>query len=107
MVGHRDAVAAEVSSMAHFMVRIEFKAKASDADLLEQRAFLEKITSDGTLLLAAILPEEPGKGVAIIQAASLDAANALYTGAPLAKKGIIAWSMSPLTLTYGSALGAK
>jgi len=59
------------------------------------------------LLLAAILPEEPGNGIAIIQAASLDAAKALYTGSPLSKKGIIAWSMSPLIPTYGTALSSK
>jgi uncharacterized protein YciI len=93
--------------MAHFIVRIEFKAKAGDADLFEQRAFLERITSDGTLLAAAILPDEPGKGIAIIEAPSIEDAKALYAEAPLFKKGIIAWSMSPLTLTYGTALSSK
>lgn len=93
--------------MAHFMVRIEFKAKASDADLLEQRAFLERITSNGTLLAAAILPDEPGKGIAIIQSPSIEDAKAVYAEAPLFKKGVIGWSMSPLTLTYGTALGSR
>jgi uncharacterized protein YciI len=92
--------------MPHFLVRVEFKAKADQADLVEQRAFLERITKERTLLLAAMLPEEPGKGIAILEAPSIDEAKTMYSAAPLAKKGIIAWSLSPITLTYGVALSS-
>jgi hypothetical protein len=39
--------------------------------------------------------------------ASIENAKALHGEAPLFKKGIIAWSMSPLTLTHGTALSSK
>ncbi|SIO48921.1 hypothetical protein SAMN05444172_2350 [Burkholderia sp. GAS332] len=87
--------------MAHFLVEIQFKAAADQQDLLEQRAFLERITNDRSLLLAAVLPQTPGKGLAIIRAPSIEAAKAIYSEAPLFKKGIIGWSMTEIAPTYG------
>ena len=91
--------------MAHFLVNIEFKAPADQESLLEQRAFLERLANERSLLLAAVLPNSPGKGVAIVRAPSLDAAKAIYDEAPLFKKGIIGWAMTEITLTYGIAAG--
>ncbi|MGF6601323.1 uncharacterized protein YciI [Paraburkholderia sp. GAS448] len=89
--------------MAHFLVEIQFVAAAEQQDLLEQRAFLERIANDRSLLLAAVLPQSPGKGLAIIRAPSVEAAKAIYNDAPLFKKGIIGWTMTEITPTYGIA----
>jgi uncharacterized protein YciI len=93
--------------MPHFLVEIEFKAVADQEDLLKQRAFLERITNERSLLLAAVFKERSGKGMAIIKAPSIEAAKALYSEAPLAKKGIIGWTMTEITPSYGIAAGLE
>lgn len=90
--------------MPHYLVNVEFKKPAEEADLLLQKAFLERVTAEKSLLLAAMLPEKPGHGIAILEADSKEAAIALYSEAPLSKKEIIGWTMTQLVLTYGSVL---
>lgn len=88
--------------MPQFLVEISFVAAPDESGVSEQRAFLERLTSDGTLLLAAVLPEKPGKGIAIVSAKSLDAARAIYDEAPLFKRGVMEWTMTSLNPTYGA-----
>ena len=93
--------------MAHFLVEVELTAKPTEDEVLEQRAFLEKITKERSLLLAGVLPERPGKGMGIVKAPSIEAAKAIYNEAPLYKKGIIGWTLTEIQLTYGLAVGLE
>ena len=93
--------------MNHFLVEIEFKTVPDQEDVERHRAFLERITGEGSLLLAAIVKKGPGKGMAIIKAPSAEAAKAIYSEAPLAKKGVMGWTVTEITLTYGVAVGLE
>ena len=91
--------------MAHFLIEVQVKGKPNQDVMAEYRAFLARITQERALLLAGTLKVTPGKALAIVKAASAEAAEALYSEAPTAKHGIVNFTVTEITLSYGIAVG--
>jgi len=90
--------------MAHFLIEVQVKGKPNQDVMVEYRAFLARITQERALLLAGTLAT-PGKALAIVKAASAEAAEALYSEAPPAKHGIVNFTVTEIALSYGIAVG--
>ena len=91
--------------MAHFLIEVQVKGKPNQDVMAEYRAFLARITQERALLLAGTLAVTPGKALAIVKAASAEAAEALYSEAPPAKHGIVNFTVTEIALSYGIAVG--
>lgn len=88
--------------MQHFLVHIAMIGAPDETALKEHKQFLDELTREGILRLAGILPDQAGKGIAIISAPTLEAATLAYGEAPLSKRGLIEWTVEALTPTYGT-----
>lgn len=89
----------------HFLVELTLRGPLADEDLQAQRAFLKRLTEEARLMLAAIVPDRPGTGMAILQAGSLDEARACYAQAPVVTRDLVEWSIREIKLTAGLANG--
>jgi uncharacterized protein YciI len=96
--------AAPEQKLQHFFVEITLKGALAQEELAAQRGFLQHLTSQGTLLAAGVLPEVPGRGIAILLARSLEEARAVYAHAPVVVAGKAVVQVSALRVTAGSAL---
>ena len=63
--------------MRYFLVELTVTGTIEEATLIAQRAFLQKMTEEGRLVLAGSLPDRPGRGAAILRAGSLEEARAM------------------------------
>jgi uncharacterized protein YciI len=91
------------AGVRYFLVELTLTGTITDAALTAQRAFLQKMTEEGRLVLAGSLPDRPGRGAAILRAGSLEEARALYSEAPFVKAGLIDWILGEFKVTYGIA----
>ena len=89
--------------MRYFLVELTVTGTIAEATLIAQRAFLQKMTEEGRLVLAGSLPDRPGRGAAILRASSLEEARAIYSEAPFVKAGLIDWMLGEFKVTYGYA----
>jgi uncharacterized protein YciI len=87
----------------YFLVELTVTGTIAEATLIAQRAFLQKMTEEGRLVLAGSLPDRPGRGAAILRAGSLEEARAIYSEAPFVKAGLIDWVLGEFKVTYGIA----
>jgi uncharacterized protein YciI len=87
----------------YFLVELTVTGTIAEATLIAQRAFLQKMTEEGRLVLAGSLPDRPGRGAAILRASSLEEARAIYSEAPFVKAGLIDWVLGEFKVTYGIA----
>jgi len=89
--------------MRYFLVELTVTGTIEEATLIAQRAFLQKMTEEGHLVLAGSLPNSPGRGAAVLRAGSLEEARAIYSEAPFVKAGLIDWDLGEFKVTYGIA----
>lgn len=75
-----------------YVVTLETPPDVSDAARAAQRDALRALTEAGTLLLAGPFTDGLG-GMAILRAASLDEARAIYETTPLAATGAVTWAI--------------
>jgi uncharacterized protein YciI len=91
------------AGMRYFLVELTVTGTIAEAALIAQRAFLQKMTEEGHLVLAGSLPDRPGRGAAILRADSPEDARAIYSEAPFVKAGLIDWVLSEFKVSYGIA----
>jgi uncharacterized protein YciI len=91
------------AGVRHFLVELTVTGIIAEPALIAQRAFLQKMTEEGRLVLAGSLPDKPGRGAAILRADSLEEARAIYSEAPFVKAGLIDWVLGEFRVTYGIA----
>lgn len=84
-----------------FVLSISLRRKLSPEELLEQRQFLQSLLADGTLILAGVFPDEVGKGMALICAASKEEAIELYSRAPVVREGLADWGLQEWRISAG------
>src|ERR1700674_1789989 len=89
------------ADMRFFLVELTVTGTIEEATLIAQRAFLQKMTEEGHLVLAGSLPNRPGRGAAVLRAGSLEEARAIYSEAPFVKAGLIDWVLGEFKVTYG------
>jgi uncharacterized protein YciI len=89
-----------------FLVDITLTGTIEAALLDRQRAFLARLTEEGDLVLAAVLAEAKGRGVAVLKAASMEQARAIYARAPVVEAGKANVEINLLRLTAGRLLSA-
>jgi uncharacterized protein YciI len=90
-------------SKSYFLIDLSVKDTLTADELEAQRGFLRKLTEEGRLLLAGIVPSVKGRGLAVLQAASLDEANETYANAPVVMAGKADIEVNELKLTAGMA----
>jgi uncharacterized protein YciI len=76
----------------HYVVTLDYREKPSAELGAQQRAALAELTEQGILMLVGPFTDGAG-GMAILQASSLDEANARYGDTPLARSGQITWQV--------------
>ena len=89
--------------MQYFLIELTVTGNIEEVTLAAQRAFLQKMTEEGHLVLAGSLPNKPGRGAAVLRADSLEDARAIYSEAPFVKAGLIDWDLGEFKVTYGIA----
>jgi uncharacterized protein YciI len=89
--------------MQYFLIELTVTGTIEEVTLIAQRAFLQKMTEQGHLVLAGSLPNRPGRGAAVLRAGSLEEARAIYSEAPFVKAGLIDWDLGEFKVTYGIA----
>jgi uncharacterized protein YciI len=89
--------------MRYFLVELTVTGTIAEATLIAQRAFLQKMTEEGHLVLAGSLPNRPGRGAAVLRAGSLEEARAIHSKALFVKAGLIDWDLDEIKVTYGIA----
>jgi uncharacterized protein YciI len=87
----------------YFVVDITFKRAASEDEGLAQRRFLQELVERDVLILAGPRADSPGRGMAILRAASRAEAQALYEGSPIFKGDIADLVIEEINVSYRSA----
>ncbi len=68
---------------SHYLVEPTLKGALTSEELEAQRAFLRRLADEGTLVLAGVLPDVAGRGIAVFASGSLQAARDVYAQAPV------------------------
>jgi uncharacterized protein YciI len=89
------------SNGSHFLVELTLKGPLTTEELDAQRAFLRRLTDDGVLVMAAVVPAVAGRGLAVVMADTLDDAMALYNAAPVVVSGKASVEVQALRITAG------
>jgi uncharacterized protein YciI len=91
--------------MPHFLIELVLDGPLPESDLLAQRAFVADLTNSGRLIISGVRLDRPGHGLAVLEAASLEAALAAYRAAPVIAAGLADFTAAPFRITGGSAAG--
>jgi len=89
---------------SHFLVELTLKGALLAEELEAQRAFLRRLTDEGVLLLAGVLPEVAGRGLAVLISGSLQSARDVYAQAPVVLAAKASVEIHALKLTAGAVL---
>lgn len=89
----------------HFLINLSVLQPLEPQELEAQRRFLSRLTAEGLLLLAAVLPGTPGRGLAVLAAKSIEDAQKVYDDAPVVKSGKATIEIQELRLTAGVLAG--
>jgi uncharacterized protein YciI len=92
------------SQAGYFLVELTLTGVLTAEELEEQRAFLKRLAGTGMLLLAAVVVETGGRGIAIISSASLEEARAVYATAPVVVAAKASVEIRALRITAGRLL---
>ncbi len=90
-----------------YIVDIAVTGPVTPQLLEQQRAFLSMLTANGQLLLAAVVPEASGRGMAIVRASSIDQVRELYAASPIIAAGAATHEVHLLRLSGGTVLNAE
>jgi len=88
----------------YFLVELTLKGVLTPEELEAQRAFLKHLTDVGKLLVAGVITEIAGRGIAILASASLEEAQAIYAAAPVVVASKAAVEIRTLRITAGKLL---
>jgi uncharacterized protein YciI len=89
------------SNSGHFLVELTLKGPLTAEELDAQRAFLRRLTDDGVLVMAAVVPAVVGRGLAVVMADTLEDAITLYNAAPVVVNGKASVEVQALRITAG------
>ena len=93
--------------LRYFVVEVTRSPEAATNEHVQaQREFLEKLTEQGVLVISGPLSDTPNRGIGILKAVDLSAAQRIYAAAPLIAKGIAVFKIHPLEAAYGTILNA-
>lgn len=92
--------------ISFFIVDLAVTGPVSPELLEQQRAFLSRLTGNGQLLLAGVVPETKGRGMAIVRASSADQVRDLYAAAPIVAAGAATFEVHLLRLSAGDVMNS-
>ena len=87
----------------YFIVDVTLTGALEPSELQAQREFLRRLASEGRLLIAGVVPDVDGRGLAVVVAASLAEARELYAAAPVVAAGKARIEVNRLRITAGLA----
>jgi uncharacterized protein YciI len=88
----------------HFVVELTRTGAPTPQDIQDQQDFLANLAEEGSLILSGPLSDTPGRGMAILRAASRDEVNAVYQRVPFIARGLATYEVRALDAKYGTAL---
>lgn len=90
-------------SSSHFVVTLSFPDGPPDPEQRDaQRAFLDSLVQDGTLLAAGVFADDRGGGMSLLRASSLDDATSRFSKSPLVEAGVVSWDVREWQVTKGA-----
>ncbi len=90
---------------SHYLVELTLKGALTPEEIEAQRTFLRRLTDEGTLVLAGVLPEVAGRGIAVLVSGSLQAARDIYAQAPVVLAAKASIEIHALRVTAGRLQG--
>ncbi len=84
-----------------YLVDISVTGEVTPHLLDQQRIFLSRLTEQGALLFAGVIPAVKGRGLAIVRAASLEHVREIYADAPVVAAGAATVDINMIRRTAG------